>query len=256
MTTRWLQFLTCALLIGGLTACGGSGSAPSSIAGTWEFEIVGGSCPDLNSGVLNPGSGPPAVFQVSQSGLTVSAQFVDQGGGTCSFAAQYSGDQVRGVLEVQSFGRTVRATVEGYARVVGGQRFVDGWARVEFDSENQCVGEVIEFCAKVDGEGETDPILVTCPPVDIVFIMDTSGSMDDEAAALCGEIQNIADALTALGLESIRTFAYGITQNAGEASSEVPNPFECLTDSVRDLPGPAAAGTGPGVNGGIRAFWR
>jgi hypothetical protein len=34
-----------------------------------------------------------------------------------------------------------------------------------------------------------------CPPIDLVFIMDTSGSMRDEAAVLCAEIHSVGDSL-------------------------------------------------------------
>eukprot|EP01088_Endostelium_zonatum_P016594 TRINITY_DN4551_c1_g1_i3.p1 TRINITY_DN4551_c1_g1~~TRINITY_DN4551_c1_g1_i3.p1 ORF type:complete len:492 (-),score=116.34 TRINITY_DN4551_c1_g1_i3:508-1983(-) len=51
----------------------------------------------------------------------------------------------------------------------------------------------------------------TCPPVDIVFVVDTSGSMDDEATALCPAITNVINALKAEKITISQYKIYGIT---------------------------------------------
>lgn len=77
-----------------------------------------------------------------------------------------------------------------------------------------------------------------CDPVQLVFLMDTSGSMRDEAAALCTTIDEALNALGGLGIEVI-PFFFGITETPG-------GEFSCLTDTVvhqfgPDVPGDAAS---------------
>ncbi|MBI3835011.1 MAG: hypothetical protein HY287_11840 [Planctomycetes bacterium] len=80
-----------------------------------------------------------------------------------------------------------------------------------------------------------------CPQVEIVFIMDTSGSMRDEAAALCVGAQDLVNQLGSQGLSVIPHFL-GIT-TVGEG-------FDCLTNDVVDLLG----GTVPGAFAGTCPF--
>lgn len=73
--------------------------------------------------------------------------------------------------------------------------------------------------------------------IDVVFIVDTSGSMDDEAAALCAAIPNVVSALGAQGL-NVSATVLGITETPGGA-------FDCLSSSVLAQLGnvvPSAAG--------------
>ena len=84
---------------------------------------------------------------------------------------------------------------------------------------------------------DLDPTLTVCPPVDIVFIMDTSGSMDDDADALCASIGAVEQNLRDLGLQVIRTQIYGIVNAPGieepQAADSAPESgYECLTDTV------------------------
>lgn len=69
-----------------------------------------------------------------------------------------------------------------------------------------------------------------CPPVELVFIVDTSGSMRDEADALCSQINSIVNELASLGVNVAPTLL-GIT-NTGDAYS-----FGCLDDDVVNLLG-------------------
>lgn len=73
-----------------------------------------------------------------------------------------------------------------------------------------------------------------CEPVELVFIMDTSGSMRDEAAALCTTIGQVVTEMGELGIE-VRPFFYGITQTPG-------GEFGCLTDHVVGLFGGVVPG--------------
>ena len=89
-----------------------------------------------------------------------------------------------------------------------------------------------------------------CPPVDLVFVMDTSGSMDDEAAALCSNIAQVVTDLAGLGVEVNPSFL-GIIQD-GSANPR----FPCLTDNVLDLLGsPVPGDSSCGSNLGNLEDW-
>ncbi|MDZ4753788.1 MAG: hypothetical protein SGJ11_04755 [Phycisphaerae bacterium] len=76
-----------------------------------------------------------------------------------------------------------------------------------------------------------------CPPIEVVFIMDTSTSMDDEAAALCASLPQVGAALTAAGLE-VTTKLLAICDQPGGA-------YACLDDNVANLLGTAVPGNPP-----------
>jgi len=85
-----------------------------------------------------------------------------------------------------------------------------------------------------DGIPDDCPI---CPPVEVVFVMDTSTSMDDEAAVLCGSMELVVDYLLSAGVEVYSTLL-GICDNPG-------GPYGCLTDNVVNLLGNTIPGTPP-----------
>ncbi len=64
-------------------------------------------------------------------------------------------------------------------------------------------------------------------PVEIVFVMDTSGSMEDEAEVLCNAIGDIILILELNGVE--------LNVHLLSISNDNLEPFPCLTDSVNDL---------------------
>lgn len=73
-----------------------------------------------------------------------------------------------------------------------------------------------------------------CPPIDLVFIMDTSGSMRDEAEVLCAQVFAIGQELADAGINaSINSL--GITDIPG-------GPFDCLFDTVVGFFGPTVPG--------------
>ena len=74
-----------------------------------------------------------------------------------------------------------------------------------------------------------------CPPVDLVFVMDTSGSMSDEGEALCAIIGQVVADLLADGIQVTPTIL-GITANT----------FSCLEDNVLNLLGSTVPGPDPG----------
>lgn len=94
-------------------------------------------------------------------------------------------------------------------------------------TEDRCVDE---FCTydPIPGCVPCEPQNI-CPPLEIVFIMDTSGSMADEAAALCNSIDKIVTELSMDGTEVIAHFL-GITNDGGSS-------FPCITNDVVSLLG-------------------
>jgi sugar lactone lactonase YvrE len=87
-----------------------------------------------------------------------------------------------------------------------------------------------------NGDGVPDDC-PQCPPVEVVFIMDTSTSMNDEAAALCAGLPQVAASLSAAGL-AVTTTTLGICDLPGGA-------YACLENTVIALLGSAVPGNPP-----------
>ena len=76
-----------------------------------------------------------------------------------------------------------------------------------------------------------------CPPVEAVFIMDTSSSMNDEAAALCSKIKAVGTILKGKGI-TLSSSALGISEAPGGA-------YSCLTNTVIKVHGTSVPGSPP-----------
>jgi hypothetical protein len=76
-----------------------------------------------------------------------------------------------------------------------------------------------------------------CPPVELVFIMDTSTSMNDEAEALCASTGAVIAYLDGSGVE-VQPRLLGICNTPGGA-------YDCLEDHVANLLGTAVPGSPP-----------
>ena len=76
-----------------------------------------------------------------------------------------------------------------------------------------------------------------CPEVDVLFIMDTSASMDDEATVLCNAVQDIASELTRRGI-AFKASYFGISENPGGV-------YKCLTGNVISTYGTVVPGDPP-----------
>ena len=74
-----------------------------------------------------------------------------------------------------------------------------------------------------------------CPVVEVVFVMDTSSSMDDEGSALCTDLQQVVAGLQA-DLVNVDVELLGIHAASG---------YGCLTSSVANLYGTAVPGSPP-----------
>ncbi|UCC31583.1 MAG: hypothetical protein JSU86_04750, partial [Phycisphaerales bacterium] len=96
-------------------------------------------------------------------------------------------------------------------------------ADAECDDADACTTDACEggLCANrpIPGCIPCTPNYV-CPALDIVFIMDTSGSMRDEAAALCSSVDRILG-----GIETVDLSVLGITETPVDA-------FGCLDGDV------------------------
>jgi len=86
----------------------------------------------------------------------------------------------------------------------------------------------------LDGIPDDCPV---CPPVEVVFIMDTSTSMDDEAAALCASMNAVVAYLAAAGTD-VQPKLLGICDTPGGT-------YACLEDHVTNLLGTAVPGSPP-----------
>jgi hypothetical protein len=94
--------------------------------------------------------------------------------------------------------------------------------------DDACVNETIPGCVPCE-------LNYICPAIEIVFVMDTSGSMRDEATALCEGIGDVVADLQNDGVQ-ITAHVLGITElGIGDA-------FACLSDTVVDLLGPQVPG--------------
>lgn len=87
-----------------------------------------------------------------------------------------------------------------------------------------------------NGDGLPDEC-VTCPPVEVVFIMDTSTSMNNEAETLCATLPQIASALGAAGLE-VESTLLAICNLPGGG-------YSCLQNHIIALLGNAVPGDPP-----------
>jgi DNA-binding beta-propeller fold protein YncE len=97
---------------------------------------------------------------------------------------------------------------------------------------DQC--EMAENDCNNDGRLDDCPV---CPPVQAVFIMDTSSSMDNEAATLCNSMNLIIDYLEAADI-AVQPALFGICDTPGGG-------YSCLEAAITDSLGTAVPGFPP-----------
>ncbi|UCG33933.1 MAG: hypothetical protein JSU68_04710, partial [Phycisphaerales bacterium] len=88
-------------------------------------------------------------------------------------------------------------------------------------------------------DSDTHAVEIWCQAIDVVFAVDTSGSIQDEGAALCEGMQMIVDELAAKGIPVFAELL-GMVENPKGSS------FECLTGSVLATYGGDVPGAPPG----------
>ncbi len=105
-----------------------------------------------------------------------------------------------------------------------------------------------EMCDPKTGEC-TSTFVPQCPGIDIVFIVDTSGSMLDEANTICDtidaillDVQNELDNPMFPENVPVSVTIYGISEDADDFA---PPDFQCLTNNVQDVFGPEVPGNDP-----------
>jgi hypothetical protein len=91
-------------------------------------------------------------------------------------------------------------------------------------------------CLIVANEARADEL--NCESIDVVFLVDTSGSIQDEGAVLCANINQIVTDLTVV-IPFIDTTILGIVQNPPGSY------FACLTDNVPNVYGTTVPGIPP-----------
>ncbi|MEK6644400.1 MAG: hypothetical protein AABZ08_10870 [Planctomycetota bacterium] len=101
--------------------------------------------------------------------------------------------------------------------------------------ECDIVAGVLHDVSPVDGVPDE---CTSCPTVQLVVVMDTSGSMDDEASALCTFIlSGVVEDLTGQGI-TVEATLLGISESPEGI-------FSCLTDDVAHLLGSLVPGAPP-----------
>ncbi len=124
--------------------------------------------------------------------------------------------------QVQAIGST-----GGTACKVGSDCVDDNACTTDLCDSGACVFTQIPGCVPCDPSP-------TCETIDVVFLMDTSGSMKDEGAALCAAAGDAVGQLAAMGI-TVNVTALGIAEAPGGV-------FSCLDGDVislysEDVPG-------------------
>jgi hypothetical protein len=254
-----LGLLCAAVLV--MPACSSSDEPASSeqsqlaqaVDGTWTLKLDHTRL-DL-PGFLRGGPMYMQDMPVSQSGHRISSSFTDKWSNNVSMTGTMMGGMYFNAYWdlVTPGGRYMRWRSFGNLNQVWNPQMIDGWFVLLFDSWFRNTGTAeIGFWATVnpgslpvgipDGVSEDEAETIrNCPGIDIVFTMDTSGSMDDEAAALCTAISDVRSTLLQLGLSgsNLRVKILGIT-DTGFSSD-----FACLEDTVVNLYGAQVPGDLP-----------
>ena len=104
---------------------------------------------------------------------------------------------------------------------------------------NLCGKDILSYCADptppfpdCNGDGIPDPC-PQCPPIEVVFVLDTSGSMDDEIDALCGTIAETTAKLTAANVGAT-AHVYGIADTWASCTKQ--SVIETLGATIPDPP--------------------
>lgn len=244
-----------------IPACGNDTAQPvvepsqlaQAVDGTWTLKVDPTHL-DL-PGFLRGGSMYMQDMPVSQSGHEVFSSFTDDWENSVSMVGTVMGGMYFNAYWdlMTPEGRYMRWRSFGNINQTWNPWMMDGWFVITHDSWFQNTGtSQIGFWAEINpgslpseipegvSEEEAETIR-NCPGLDIVFTMDTSGSMDDEAAALCSAIVEVENTLLALGFSSanLRITVLGITDTGFSED------FACLEDSVVNRYGAAVPGDVP-----------
>jgi len=216
--------------------CGSSGvdTDLESLDGLWLIKHGGFGCASLDGLMLEN-----TVASFDHDGEDVSADFTDLSGNRYVIDGTYRDGYFFGDLTVTLLGgRVVRVGISTRAWTPQGETLaqLDGQLQMKFDSEGECaIGQRIGVWFLPSGSSDPSEVFSQCGPVDIVFVMDTSGSMDDEAEALCEQLDGVLAELQQLGLTDIRVFKWGVNEDADAPEHQGTGDFSCLEDNASEV---------------------
>jgi len=205
--------------------------APNSVQGQWNWVVSSFDCPVFDGVLIDPQD-----FSLTQNGDTVTASFTDSNGNQCTISGRYEGGYVFATITIRTpAGRDVVAELVLRGSTEGANDTLDGSIRIVADTEGICDAADASVWMTRTSPTSPEEVFTQCGPVDIVFVMDTSGSMDDEADALCDQIDAVLQQLNTLGLTDVRVFKWGINEDADAPEHVQDDNFTCLEDNVRDV---------------------
>jgi hypothetical protein len=201
-----------------------------ALSGTWQSTITSFDC-DAIAGILST----QQDLRITQDGSQLSASFVDSAGNDVTINGPIEEDTWNATIRVEDRdGRVITARLELTLQQSDLEDVLSGSIDITSDSAMLCSpGERATLrITRLNNPSEQE-VFGECGTVDIVIVMDTSGSMDDEADALCSQADGVVSRLRSLGLEDTRLFKWGIVQDADDPEFETSGFFPCLEDHVK-----------------------
>ncbi len=214
---------------------------PDAVSGTWVWTITPLGC-DVIEGVLNS----PQDVRLTQTGFDVSAVFDDSAGNQVQMTGQLVDEVWNATLRVvRADGRIIVASMQLSLTTSDIEDVLGGPINITSDSANLCPsGTEATVEVKRDNNPSEDEVFSACGSVDIVVAMDTSGSMDDEANAVCTQLDAVVARMQTRGLEDVRAFKWGIIQDRNDPEFAGTGEFFCLDDHIKRVFGdPIVPGT-------------
>ena len=239
------------------TACSGD-LASINFSGDFEFvtEDNEAACDFMPDGMFKGGMFRQLI-SISQTGDQVWSSGIDQWGNSYNMWGYQRGGRFSGLWELDtpnSFQESRHMEFSSFGNYNARLGSIDGFMVVSYDSGFDCIGTQFPFWMLMSGFApledippelgditqEDAAIVRACPGLDVVFAMDTSGSMSDESQALCDAISAVESALITLGMpqSQLRVTLKGITGGPTYSGG-----FACLQDSVANTYGTTIPGS-------------
>ena len=214
---------------------------PDAVSGAWVWTIAPLGC-DVIEGVLSS----PQDIRITQTGFDVSAVFDDSAGNRVQITGQLVDEMWNATLRVvRADGRVIVASMQLSLTTSDIEDVLGGPINITSDSAELCAPDT-EATVRVrrDNNPSEDAVFSACGLVDIVVAMDTSGSMDDEAGAVCTQLDAVVARMQARGLDDVRAFKWGIIQDGDDPEFVDTGEFFCLDNHVKRVFGdPVVPGT-------------
>ena len=214
---------------------------PDSVSGTWKWSVTPLTC-EVIAGILDT----QHDVQMTKEGDRISANFIDGAGNAVSITGPFTNGVWDATIRVEDGeGRTITASMQLTLDELDLEDVLDGPISITSDSSDLCPAGA-EATVRISRERNPDEeeVFGQCGAVDIVIAMDTSGSMDDEAEALCTQINRVVGRMQARGLQGARAFKWGIIQDKNDPEFASTGQFSCLDDHIqRVFSDPVVPGT-------------